>query len=354
MRSLVLEAPGKLSWREVPNARVMGAAEAVVRPIVIGRCDLDIGFVRGLVPMPTGAPIGHEVIGEVVDVGQGVAGFTPGDLVVVPAQISCGSCRNCRRGFTGRCQSVPFASSYGMGRAGDFGGAAADLVRVPYADAMLVALPPGADPVTWIGFTDMAQDGYRAVGPQLLERPGARVLVIGGLPAVIGIYAAGLAVACGAGAVDFYDDDPVRLAEAARYGATPIRRGEAEPEGLYEIVVDSSITPVALVEAFKFAEPEGLVTSLGIHFGDTAAAPFMESYHKGVTYRTGRPNCRQHMNVVRDLCCSGAFEPQRVSSSLFDFDDAPEAWAYDGLRTVCARGGLQTAQEVAAVSATAP
>lgn len=337
MRSLTFVSPGAVEWREVPDARLMGAGEAIVRPIVIGRCDLDIGYVRGLVPLPSGAPMGHEIIGDVVDVGDGVTMFRPGDRVIVPAQISCGACRNCRRGFTGRCQSVPFAASYGMGRAGDFGGGAADLVRVPYADAMLLALPTGANPVDWIGFTDMAQDAFRAVGPQLLERPGARVLVIGGLPAVIGIYAAGIAVACGAGAVDYYDDDLVRLAEAERYGATPIRRGYAEPDESYEIVVDSTITPTALIEAFRHAEPEGLVTSVGIHLGETAAAPFMDSYHKGVTYRTGRPNCRQHMETVRDLCCSGGFAPHTVTTTMFDFDDAPAAWADAALRTACAR-----------------
>jgi alcohol dehydrogenase len=224
-----------------------------------------------------------------------------------------------------------------MGRAGDFGGGASDLVRVPFADAMLVTLPAEAEPIDWIGFADMAQDAYRSVGPQLLERPGARVLVIGGLPAVIGIYAAGLAVACGAGAVDFYDDDPIRLGEAARFGATPLLRGKDEPEGLYEIVVDSTIRPQGLIEAFRFAEPEALITSVGIHFGDTAAAPFMEAYHKGVTYRTGRPNCRQHMDTVHALCCSGAFSPQLLKPEVFDFDEAPEAWAHDALRTACVR-----------------
>lgn len=339
MRSLTFVRPGVLEWRDLPDARLAGDMEAIVRPIVIGRCDLDVGYVRGLMPMTSGAPIGHEIIGEIVEIGDRVENFSPGDQVVVPAQISCGDCRNCRRGLTGRCQSVPFAASYGMGRAGDFGGGAADLVRVPYADAMLVTLPDGADAANWIGFADMAQDGYRAVGPQLRERPGARVLVIGGLPSVIGIYAAGLAVACGAGAVDFYDDDPVRLAEAAKYGAMPIRRGDAEPEGLYEIVVESSISPEALIEAFRFAEPEALITSVSVHLGATAAVPLMESYHKGVTYRTGRPNCRQHMETVRELCCSGAFEPQRIVTTLFDFDDAPEAWADSALRIACVRDG---------------
>lgn len=84
---------------------------------------------------------------------------------------------------------------------------------------MLYRLPHGAIAKDWIGISDMAQDAYRAVGPQLKERPGARVLILGGLPSVIGIYAAGIAVACGASTVDFYDLDAKRLAEAAKYGS---------------------------------------------------------------------------------------------------------------------------------------
>ena len=289
--------------------------------------------------MPSGAPIGHEIIGEVIDIGDSVRQFKSGDIVIVPAQISCGTCRNCRRGFTGRCQSVPFAASYGMGREGDFGGGVADFVRVPFADAMLYRLPPEAIAEEWIGASDMAQDAYRAVGPQLRERPGARVLVIGGLPSVIGIYAAGMAVACGASAVDFYDTDDVRLAEATKYGANPIKRGVEEPQGQYEIVVDSSIDPHALIESFRFAEPEALVTSVTVHYGPTTAAPFMEAYHKGLHYRTGRPNCRQHMEAVGCLCHSGAFRPDAISSKEFTYEDAADAWLYEGLRSYAVRNG---------------
>lgn len=337
MRQLCFIKPGQLEWREVPDAKVQSGVEAVVRPLVIGRCDLDVAFVQGLIPMASGQPIGHEVIGEVIDIGDGVTRFKPGDLVVLPSQISCGTCRNCRRGFTGRCESVPFGASYGMGRDGGFGCGSADLVRVPFADAMMFPLPKGGEPVDWIGFTDMALDGYRCVGPQLKERPGARVLVIGGQPAVIGIYAAGIAVSLGAGAVDFYDHDEERLAEAAKFGARSIKRGEAEPEGLYEIVVDSSVEATALIEAFRFTEPEGHVTSCSVHLGELTGAPFMEAYHKGIHFRTGRPNCRSQMEDVAALCCSGHFKPQLIKPKIYDFDDAPEAWADSALRVAATR-----------------
>jgi threonine dehydrogenase-like Zn-dependent dehydrogenase len=142
MKTLVFVDANALEWREVPDARVLAGCEAVVRTQIMGRCDLDIGFVRGISPIPTGSPLGHEIIGEIVDIGDSVRQFKPGDIVIVPAQISCGTCRNCRRGFTGRCLSVPFAASYGMGREGNYGGGVADLVRVPFADAIDAWLSP--------------------------------------------------------------------------------------------------------------------------------------------------------------------------------------------------------------------
>ena len=131
MRQLTFVQPGQVEWREAVDARVDGSLDAMVRPLVLGRCDLDVGFLRGAAPLAAGAPIGHEMIGVIMEVGDSVRRMTPSQVVIVPSQISCGSCRNCRRGFTGRCQSVPLGAGYGMGREGGFGCAAADLVRVP-------------------------------------------------------------------------------------------------------------------------------------------------------------------------------------------------------------------------------
>ncbi len=331
MRQLTFAGPGRVAWREVPEARVEGPLEAVVEPLVIGRCDLDVGYVRGFVPLKPGEPIGHEAIGRVVDVGSEVRRVRPDDDVVVPSQISCGWCRNCRRGFTGRCQSVPMGASYGMGREGGFGCSAADRVRVPFADAMLFPLPAGAAPRDWIGFADMALDAWRAVGAPMLARPGARVLVIGGWPSVIGIYAAGLAAALGGEAADYWDDDDERLAEAVRFGARAIARGRAEPDGLYEIVVDCRVDPRAVAEAIRFVEPEGVITSVTYHAGDTPA-PLLEAYRKGVTWHIGRPNVRAQMDALCPLCTKGIFHPEHLSTTFVAYQDAPEAWVGGQLR----------------------
>lgn len=336
MRQLTFVAPGQVEWRETAAPMLRSGIEALVRPLVLGRCDLDVGFVRGLAPMKAGEPIGHEMIGEVIEVGDAVHRFKAGQKVIVPSQISCGACHNCRRGFTGRCQSVPFAAGFGMGRDGDFGCAAADLVRIPFADAMLVPLPSGIDPIAMIGAADMAADSWRAVGPQLAERPGATVLVMGGLASVIGIYAAGLAVAAGASRVDYADDDAGRRAQAARYGANPITLPGDLPMH-YEIVVDACGTPETLLQAIRAAEPEGIVTSVTIHLGATTPVPLLEMYHKGVFFRTGRANVRTNLEPVLAACAHKAFKPDLIETTLYAFDDAPDAWLDPAIRTSAAR-----------------
>ena len=105
------------------------------------------------------------------------------------------------------------------------------------SEDLLVRLPSGIDPVAVASAADNVPDGWRAVAPHLKERPGANVLVVGGLAQSVGIYAAGSAVACGASRVLYLDDDQVRRAAAARLGATaePLnlaaRRGASKGEG---------------------------------------------------------------------------------------------------------------------------
>ena len=101
-------------------------------------------MVAGETPFPAPIALGHECVAEVVEVGDGVRGARPGALVSVPFQVSCGECVACRRGHTANCRTVPPFSMYGFGQAGsNWGGFLSDVVRVPYADHMLVPLPAG-------------------------------------------------------------------------------------------------------------------------------------------------------------------------------------------------------------------
>src|SRR3712207_809115 len=107
MRQLEIVAARTVEWREVPAPGLQGDGEALVRPLAVAMCDFDGAFLNGLVPVPEPFALGHETIAEVVEVGDAVRSVAPGDVVVVPFQISCGACPTCRAGHTASCESVP-------------------------------------------------------------------------------------------------------------------------------------------------------------------------------------------------------------------------------------------------------
>ena len=176
MRQLQFVEKGKLEWRDAPEPELEADSEAVVRPVALATCDIDVAFVQGRFPAQS-FPFGHECVAEVTKVGDSVSSVKPGDLVSVPFQISCGKCAACRDGRTGNCESVARLSTYGLPIGDDYGGFASDAVRVPYPDAMLVPIPEGVSPSTVASLSDNIPDAWRCVAPPLAERPGSPVLI---------------------------------------------------------------------------------------------------------------------------------------------------------------------------------
>jgi threonine dehydrogenase-like Zn-dependent dehydrogenase len=331
MRELYLETPGRYVWREVADPVLEGPGEALVRPIAVASCDLDVFVARGLAPLAPGYAQGHEGVAEVVAVGDSVANVRAGDRVVVPFQISCGECRECRRGATGSCTTLPHMSMYGLGSISgrDGGGFLADLVRVPFADAMLVPVPAGADLVAIASLSDNVLDGWRGVGPYAgelaeLDPDDRRVLVSG--CASVGLYATAVALALG-GRVDYLDTDPDRLAVAARLGAVaheqllPDRRWAP-----YPLTVSTAPDARRLAAMVAATWPDGVCVDTGIYFDDPVPVPLLSWYTRGVRYVTGRVNARAAIPAVLELLDRG-LDLRPVVSSIVDWEEAPMAWA---------------------------
>jgi threonine dehydrogenase-like Zn-dependent dehydrogenase len=337
VRQLTYLGPGEVADRDVPEPRLQGPGEALVRPLAVATCDLDPWIVSGRTPYQPPIALGHEAIAEVVEVGDGVESFAPGDVAAVPFQISCGTCPACAGGRTGNCDSVPFLSMYGFGSlAGDWGGALSDLLRVPYADHMLVALPRGVDPLAVASLGDNITDGWRTVGPPLAERPGAEVLVMGGAGS-IGLYAAGIAVALGAGRVDYVDADAGRLERARRLGAEAHERAGDQRLGPYPVTVDASGDVGALHAALRATAPDGTCTSTGIYFDPTTPMPLLEMYTKITTFRTGRVHARAHMPEALALVAEDRLHPELVTTRVVPWDEAGEALLGEPGKLVFAR-----------------
>lgn len=328
MRQLVLEAAGTVAWHDVPEPDLQEPGDALVRPLAVALCDLDHPIITGEAPIPAPIALGHENVAEVVAIGPDVTGVRPGDLVVVPFQISCGECDHCRRGLTGSCLTVNERAMYGFGAFGGehWGGCLADLQRVPFADHMLVKLPEGIDPVAVASASDNIPDGYRTVAEPLRRHPDAEVLVLGGGAASIALYAAAAAVALGARRVDYLDTDPGRLAIASDVGANAI---EAEPpyrtEHGYPITVDGGASRESVACACRSTAAGGTCTSVGIVFEPTTPLPLLEMYGTGVHFHIGRAMARPAIPAVLELVAAGRLPVEKVTSRVASFEDAPTA-----------------------------
>jgi len=339
MRQLMLDGPGTVRWDDVPDPQLSGPASAIVRPVAVATCDLDVGVLQGRFPLEGPYPFGHEAVAEVVDVGDDVGAVAPGDLVVVPFQISCGRCAACRRGRTGNCTAQAPLSTYGLGTMGglQWGGLLADLALVPYAEAMLVPLPAGIDPVAVASASDNIADGWRTVGPHLRAEPGAEVLVVGGDdgPNSIGLYAAGIAVALGASRVVYADQDPERLAVAARLGAEPREGVLPRKVGAFPITVDASGHPDGLRCALNSTAFDGTCTSPSVYLADPPM-PLLSMYSRCCTFHTGRAHVRPAVDEVLALVSAG-FDPSIVTCAVVAWDDVADALADPPMKLVATR-----------------
>ena len=326
MQQLTYAGPGALEWREAPEPRLSSGRAALLRPLAVATCDLDALIIAGSSPFPPPFALGHECVAEVLDVGDAVTSLEPGRLVSVPFQISCGECAPCRRGRTGNCASVPFMSTYGFGPAvEEWGGFLSDVVCVPYAEHMLVPVPAGLEPETVASASDNLSDAWRAIAPPLAEEPGAPVLVVGGAGAgSIGLYAAALALALGAGSVLYVDRDERRRHIAATLGADTLAEAPKRL-GPFPVTVDAGADPDGLALALRSTAPDGICTSTAIYFGEQPSLPLLEMYTKGITFKTGRVHAREAMPQVLELAAAGRLEPERVTSRVVAWADAEEA-----------------------------
>jgi len=355
---LVLESPGKAAWTAAPVPALDGATgpsagatgpaadpagAALVRPLAVATCDLDTGVnasadgvradadrphrSRGALserrfPLPLPYALGHEFVAEVLEVGPAVTVARPGDRVAVPFQINCGYCGYCRRGQTGDCGTVPHVAGYGLGAlGGDWGGAVSDVVRVPFADAMLVPVPAGVAPET-VASLDNLTDGWRTVAPYVGGLgDDRRVLVVGGRS--VGLYAVAIARALDV-EVTYLDRDQHRLAVAEGLGATV---GDLDDRAArYPLTVHTSGRERTLLHAIKATDRGGTLVDTGIFPGDVAL-PMLRMYTVGITFVTGRAHARRDIPGVLDLVSRGRLDPSVVTATTAPWADAAEAWS---------------------------
>jgi alcohol dehydrogenase len=334
MRALVFAAERRLEWHDRPELAVQGDLEAIVRPIASTTCDLDRRILTGRSPFAPPFDIGHECVAEVLAIGDKVGQVKPGDVVVVPWHVACGTCPACARGLPAHCEVMGRLSGYGVPIAGEWGGLFSEEVRVPFADGMLVPVPEGLDPAAVASASDNLTDAYIGVRRGLAKHPGARVLVVAGVES-LGLFAADHALAAGAAGVDYVDADAGRRTIAESLGARVFEALDPGFDRQYRVVIGASREPADLRGALMALAPGGHCSNLAMFVGDTPM-PLWEMYLRDVSFSIGLPSVGGHIPEVLKLAKCGHIHPERVMR-VIDWSDACEGLLEPHLKPVMVR-----------------
>jgi threonine dehydrogenase-like Zn-dependent dehydrogenase len=300
MRALTWHGLRDLRVETVPDPALLAPTDAIVAVSLAAICGSDLHVWHGReTGLDTGTVMGHEFLGEVVEVGREVARLARGDRVVSPFTTSCGACFYCAHGLPARCTSGQLFGWVERG-AGLHGGQA-ELVRVPLADTTLCPVPALLAPEAGLLLGDVLATGWHAAVMGGVS-PGAVCAVVGCGP--VGLMAVIAARELGAERIFALDTVPERLALATRFGATPVNRKEGDPVAIIrqategrgaDAVLEAVGSPEASTVAFALTRPGGTLAAVGVHH--EAVFPFSPgaAYDKNLTYRIGRCPVRHYM-----------------------------------------------------------
>jgi threonine dehydrogenase-like Zn-dependent dehydrogenase len=361
MRAVVYEGPFKVSIGKVDRPKLLHPNDVIVKVTTSCICGSDLHMYEGRTAAEIGIVFGHENMGIVDEVGEGVALLKKGDRVVIPFNVACGHCLNCEENRSAFCTEVNpgFAGgAYGYVAMGPYPGGQAEYVRVPFADFNALQLPKGQEHEDDFALlADIFPTGWHGVELSGF-RPGESIAVFGAGP--VGLMAAYSAILRGASTVYVVDHVPARLEKAKEIGCIPIdfskgdaaeqikklRGGREVDRGVdavgYQAVTADGKTekPNAVLEGLiAVVRPTGGLGIPGLYVPkdpgapDSASAkgyitfPFGKLFEKGLTVGTGQCNVKKYNRYLRDMIIAGRAKPSFVVSHNVSLDEA--AVAYD-------------------------
>jgi threonine dehydrogenase-like Zn-dependent dehydrogenase len=355
--------------QDVPDPKILNARDAIIRVTSTAICGSDLHLYNGFVPtMETGDILGHEFMGEVVEVGPGVRNLSVGDRVVVPFPIACGNCLACQEGNWSLCEnSNPNAwmasKMWGRSPAGIFGyshllggfaGGQAEYVRVPFADVGPFKVPASLTDDQVLFLTDIFPTGY--MGAEMCNiKPGDVVAVWGAGP--VGQFAIASARMLGAERVIAIDRFPYRLRMATeRAGATETINYEKEdvvetlnaltggrgPDACIDSVgleahghgpmfaydrakqrlMLQPDRPTALREAIMACKNGGVVSVIGVYGGFIDKFPMGTVVNRSLTIRSGQCHVHRYLRPLLERIESGQIDPSFVITHRLPLSEA--------------------------------
>jgi threonine dehydrogenase-like Zn-dependent dehydrogenase len=369
MKALTWHGKGDIRCESVPDPRIEDGRDAIIKVTACAICGSDLHIYGGLIPtMHSGDVIGHETMGEVVEVGAANTRLKVGDRVVVPFTISCGECFFCKRGLYSGCErsnpNRPMAEKlWGHSPAGLFGyshllggyrGGQAEYLRVPFADVGPIKVPDGLDDEQVLFLSDIFPTGYMAAEYCNIQ-PGDTIAIWGCGP--VGQFAIRSAFLLGAGRVIAIDTVPERLELARKAGARTLDfRKEDIYDALQELTsgrgadacidavgtepdttasVDSVIDrikvatfmgtdrPHVLRQAIHCCRNFGTVSIVGVYGGFVDEVPMGSAINRGLTFRMAQTPVQHYLPKLLARIETGEIDPSFVITHRAKLDDGP-------------------------------
>jgi alcohol dehydrogenase len=328
MRAIVYHGPDQKAWEEVPDPEIIGDDDAIVRVDAVTICGTDLHILKGDVPaVRQGRILGHEAVGTIEEVGDGVHTLAPGDRVLVSCITACGTCRFCREGRYGQCLGT---GGWILGHKID--GTQAEYVRVPFADTSTHRIPDGVSDEEILMLADILPTGYEVGVLNGNVRPGDVVAVIGagpvGLAAITGaqLYSPSHIVAI--------DQSDARLEAAKHFGADVIVNNSRENplrvinELTGRLGADVSIEAVGVPATFELAvklvRPGGRIANVGVH-GEPVMLDLEDQWIRDITITTGLVDTYSTPTLLR-LVTNGQINAKKFITHHFGLEEFDEAY----------------------------
>ncbi len=373
MKALCWRGTHDVRVESVPDPAILNPRDAIVRVTSTAICGSDLHLYNGVIPtLVAGDILGHEFMGEVVEVGADVSTLAVGDRVVVPFTIACGGCEPCRRTRWALCDnSNPNAwmaeKLYGYSGSGLFGyshiyggyaGGQAEYVRVPYADVGPIKVPPSLPDERVLFLSDIFPTGYMAAENADIG-PGDVVAVWGcgpvGLLTIQSAYALGAArviaidrlehrlemarTLCHAETINFEHDDVLDTLRTRTGGRGPDScidavGLEAHGSGSIGAYYDKAKTTMRLAtdrldvlrQAIQACGKGGVVSVPGVYGGYLDKVPMGAAFAKGLTFKMGQTHVHRYLPRLLDMIERDAIDPSFVISHTVALDQAPAAY----------------------------
>jgi alcohol dehydrogenase len=340
MKGYVFHGPAEASWQDVPDPGIKEPTDAIVQVGAVTICGTDLHILRGDVPeVRPGTVLGHEAVGEIVEVGGDVRTVRPGDRVLMSCISACGRCRFCRDGAYGQCRG---GGGWILGHLID--GTQAEYVRVPYADLSVHPLPGTLRSEDAVLLADIFPTSYEVGVLNGHVRPGDTVVIVGAGP--IGLAAVATARLFAPERIISVDLAPARLEAARRLGADAVADVREAPRQLVEdltggLGADVVIEAVGVPETFELCtgmvRPGGHVANVGVH-GAPATLHLEELWIRNLTITTGLVDGYSTPTLLR-MTAAGRLPTGELVTHIFPLDHMEQA--YDVFSHAAETGALK-------------